>query len=75
MPVNASVAIRIETVKPIPAIAPPASTEPHPTGGLIRPPLSLVTSHVAPLIPTGLPTTYPTMIPSVIGEPYAVVMK
>ena len=56
-PLNASVAIRIETVKPIPAIAAPPRTDAQPTGGRIRPRLTRVTSHVEPAIPTGLPTT------------------
>ena len=43
-PWKASVAIRSETVKPMPAIAPPPSTDAQPTGGRIRPRLSLVTS-------------------------------
>ena len=55
-PWNASVAIRIETVNPMPAIAPPPITDPQPTGGRIRPPLSRVTSAAAPVIPIGLPT-------------------
>ncbi len=55
-PVKASDAISSDTVNPIPAIAPPPSTEAHPTGGLMRPPLSFVTRNVPPLIPIGLPT-------------------
>ena len=56
-PLNASVAIRIDTVNPMPAIAPPPTTEAHPTGGRTRPALNRVTSHVDPAIPSGLPTT------------------
>ena len=56
-PWNASVAIRIETVKPMPAIAPPPATAAHPTGGRSRPRLRLVTSHDVPTTPMGLPAT------------------
>ena len=57
VPVNTSVAIRIETVKPIPAIVPPPATAAQPTGGRSRPLLRNVTSHAVPAIPTGFPTT------------------
>ena len=56
-PENASVAIRIETVKPMPAIAPPPTTAAQPTGGRSLPRLSAVTSQDVPATPTGLPTT------------------
>ena len=56
-PVNASDAISSDTVNPMPATAPPPSTDTHPTGGRIRPWLSLVTSPAAPVTPIGLPTT------------------
>jgi hypothetical protein len=36
-PVNASVAIRMETAKPIPAIVPTPATAAQPTGGRRRP--------------------------------------
>ena len=49
--------MRIETVKPIPAIVPAPSTDAQPTGGRRRPWLSLVASQVAPTIPIGLPST------------------
>ena len=55
-------------MKPIPAIAPPPIVAAQPTGGRRRPRLSFVTSQETPAIPTGLPSTYPTRIPSVIGE-------
>ncbi len=56
-PLKASAAIRIETVKPIPAIAPPPIVAAQPTGGRSRPRLSFVTSQETPAIPTGLPST------------------
>ena len=43
-PWKARVAISSETVNPMPAIAPPPSTDAQPTGGRIRPLLSRVTS-------------------------------
>ena len=67
-PWKASVAIRIETVKPMPAIAPPPATAAQPTGGRSRPRLIRVTSQALPTTPIGLPATYPTRIPSVIGD-------
>ncbi len=45
------------TVKPTPAIVPPPATAAQPTGGRSLPPVSRVSSHDAPRIPTGLPTT------------------
>jgi hypothetical protein len=54
---KASVEIRSETVKPIPAIVPPPRTAAQPTGGLMRPRLIRVTSHVVPVIPIGFPIT------------------
>ncbi len=70
-PLNARFAISSETVKPIPAIRPPPATATQPTGGRSRPWLSFVTSSDAPVMPMGFPTTYATMIPSVIGDVYA----
>ena len=55
-PWNASEAISSDTVKPIPAIEPPPSTEAQPTGSRRRPRLSRVTSVAPPKIPIGLPT-------------------
>jgi hypothetical protein len=55
-------------VKPIPAIVPPPATAAQPTGGRSRPPVNRVSSHELPRMPTGLPTTEPKKIPSVIGE-------
>ncbi len=57
VPRNASDAIRIETVKPIPAIVPAPPTAAQPTGGRRRPWLIRSASHVAPTTPTGFPTT------------------
>ena len=54
-PLNASEAISSETVNPMPATAPPPSTDAQPTGGRMRPRLSLVTRAAAPVIPIGLP--------------------
>jgi hypothetical protein len=56
-PVNASVAIRMETAKPIPAIVPTPATAAQPTRGRSRPRLSRVNSHDAPVMPAGLPAT------------------
>src|SRR5262245_62427338 len=67
-PWKASVEIRMDTVKPTPATVPPPTTATQPTGGEIRPRLRRVTSHEAPTMPIGLPTTYPNRIPRVIGE-------
>ena len=67
-PVNASVAIRIDTVNPMPAIVPPPTTAAHPTGGRSRPRLTTVTSHAVPATPIGLPTTYPIRMPSVMVD-------
>ena len=55
-PLKASVAISSETVKPMPAIAAPPSTDPQPTGGTIRPRVTRPTIAVAPEIPSGLPS-------------------
>ncbi len=57
VPWKASEAMSRATVKPIPAIAPAPATAAQPTGGWMRPRLSRVTSHAAPVVPTGLPTT------------------
>src|ERR1700722_2596592 len=67
-PWKESEAISRATVKPIPAIVPAPTTPAQPTGGRIRPRLSLVTSQAAPVVPTGLPTTYAIRMPSVTGE-------
>ena len=53
-PLNASVAIRIDTVKPMPAIAPPPATAAQPTGGRRRRLLARFTSHVVAVTPSGL---------------------
>ena len=60
--------ISSETVKPIPAIAPPPASAAHPTGGCSRPPLTFVTSQEPPVTPIGFPSTYEIRIPRVIGE-------
>ena len=49
--------MRMETVKPIPAMVPVPATAAQPTGGLSRPRLSLVSSQVAPAMPIGFPAT------------------
>ena len=46
-----------ETVKPMPAMVPPPTTEAQPTSGRTRPRLRNETSHAAPITPIGLPTT------------------
>ena len=74
-PLNASVAIRIDTVNPMPAIAPPPTTAAHPTGGRSRPRLQTVTSHAVPAMPIGLPTTYPIRMPSVMVDVNALERK
>ena len=56
-PVNATDAMRRETVNPIPAIVPAPSTAAQPTGGRSRPPVNLVTSAAMPVTPIGLPAT------------------
>ena len=56
-PVNTSVAIRIETVNPIPAMVPPPATAAQPTGGRSLPRVRVVTSQAVPKMPTGFPTT------------------
>ena len=63
--------MRMETVKPIPAMVPTPVTAAQPTGGRSRPRLSRVSSQDAPAMPAGLPATYPIRMPSVIGEAYA----
>ncbi len=71
-PSNANVAISNETVKPMPAIVPlpttagPADLRPEPPAG--EPGRA---ARTPPITATGLPTTYPTRMPSVIGEVYA----
>ena len=67
-PWKARLAIRSETVKPMPAMNPPPATAAQPTGGRSRPRLSFVTSSAAPVTPIGFPSTYAAMIPSVTGE-------
>src|SRR5450755_3399391 len=71
-PVKARVAISRDTVKPIPAMVPPPATVAQPTGGRSTPRLILVTNHDPATMPTGFPSTYPTRMPTVIGEVYAV---
>ncbi len=66
-PCRASDAISRDTVKPIPATVPVPATAPQPTDGRTRPWLTLLTSHAHPTVPSGLPTRYPTMMPSVTG--------
>ena len=56
-PRNASDAISSETVKPMPALAPPPVTAAQPTGGRSRRRVNTVTNHDTPRMPTGLPTT------------------
>jgi hypothetical protein len=56
VPVKASEAITSDTANPIPAAAPAPATAPQPTVGVTRPRLTLLTSHAAPAVPTGLPT-------------------
>ena len=68
VPSNARVATSSETVKPTPAIVPAPRTAAQPTGGRSRPCESRVTSSDAPTIPSGLPITKPSRMPSVIGE-------
>ena len=55
-------------MKPIPAAAAPPNRFGQPTGGRSPPILGRVANQDAARIPRGLPTTYATMIPSVIGE-------
>ena len=64
-----------DTVNPMPAIVPPPATASQPTGGRRRPRLSRVTSQDTPTMPTGLPTRYPSAMPSVTGEVYAAARK
>ena len=67
-PSKARVAIRNETVNPIPAIVPLPATDAHPTAGCTRPCVSRAIAQDADTTATGLPTTYPRTMPSVIGE-------
>ena len=60
--------MRMETVKPIPAMVPTPATAAQPTGGRSLPRLIRVSSQDAPAIPAGLPTTYPMRMPRVMGE-------
>ena len=70
VPVKASEAMSSETVNPMPPPSPPHDRAPADRGR--QPPrVSLLTSHAAPAVPTGLPTTYPIMMPSVAAEVYA----
>ena len=57
VPWKASDAMSRDTVKPIPAMVPAPSTAAQPTGGRIRPRVTLLTSQAVPAVPTGLPTT------------------
>src|SRR5450755_2055275 len=70
-PVKARLEISSETVKPIPAQAPPAASTGPLTGERGPWRAGREASHVPPQMPTGLPSTYPTMIPSVIGDAIA----
>ncbi len=67
-PSKASVAIRNETVNPMPAIVPLPATEAQPTAGCTRPCVIRAIAQDAETTATGLPTTYPRTMPSVIGE-------
>ena len=71
MPLNARLDTSSDTVKPMPAQAPAVSS----TGSLIgeRGPCSAGRDaiHEPVNTPIGLPTTYPSRIPHVIGEPTA----
>ena len=60
--------ISSDTVKPIPAMAPPPARAAHPIGGRTRPRLTLFTSQDEPVTPTGFPSTYAVRIPRVIGD-------
>ena len=61
-------AISSETVKPIPAIAPPPSTAPQPTGGRIRPRLNAGDQRGRTGDPDRLADHVGEEMPSVIGE-------
>ena len=65
---KARLEINSETVKPMPATAPPPTSEAQLSEG--RGPCSAGREaiQVAPTMPSGLPSTYPSRIPSVIGE-------
>ncbi len=67
-PWKASEAISSETVKPTPAMAPVPATAAQPMGGRTRPRLIQVTTAAPAPVPIGLPTTYATRMPSVIGD-------
>ena len=56
-PWNASEAISSDTMKPIPAMAPAPATAAQPTGGRIGRRLTRLSSHAAPSVPIGLPST------------------
>ena len=60
--------MRNDTLNPTPPIAPQPTTAAQPTVWRSRPRLSTVTSQEAPVIATGLPSTYPAITPSVTGE-------
>jgi hypothetical protein len=75
LPWKAWPAIKSDTVKPIPAIAPAPESATQPIGGRNRLPPSLVTSNDPASTPIGLPTTEPIKIPSVMGEVKAVARK
>jgi len=47
----------MDTAKPIPAMVPTPKTVAQPTGGRSRPRLRRVSSHDAPVMPSGLPAT------------------
>ncbi len=67
-PWNARLAMSSDTVKPIPATAPPPASAAQPTGRRNLPPLRRVARNDAPRMPAGLPATYATRIPIVTGE-------
>ena len=67
-PWKAMLEMSSETVKPMPATAPMPASPGQLTGRRWPPKTRRVASHEAPAIPAGLPTTYPTTMPSVTGE-------
>ena len=59
----------------MPAIVPLAVTAAQPTAGRTRPCVIRAITHEAEITATGLPTTYPSTIPRVIGELIALLRK
>ena len=57
VPRKASEAISRDTMKPMPAMVPTPVTAAQPIGGRIRPRLTFVSSHAAPTVPAGFPST------------------